>query len=610
MSKGVKLSDFVLDFLIRHGVKHIFNLAGGYIAHFLDSLYLNKKIHSVAVHHEQAGAFAAEGYARMTANLGTAMATSGPGATNMLTGIASAFFDSVPVLYITGQVNTYEYRYSSRMRQRGFQETAIVDIVKPVTKYAVRITDPTEIRYALEKAVYLAVGGRPGPVLIDIPMDVQRAVVEIEALRSFFDSAEYGGQAGPEKAGGPVKAGGRTVAAGAGGRISAGAHAEIDLLLKRLAAAQRPLLLVGGGIRSSGAYDLFRKLFKQLRLPVVSSLLGLDVVPHTDDLYAGMIGSYGVRSANLSAANCDFLLVLGSRLDTRQTGTKPETFARQAHIFHVDIDRQELAHRLFNHYHPIQMDLKVFFNLLAGEISAPHAAPWRERIRNYKQKYARENYGDQMLDLYDFFLCLSRGCGGHTVFTLDVGQHQMWAAQMLELRDGHRLLTCGGLGAMGFGLPAAVGAYFADKGALHVLITGDGSFQLNMQELETVRHYNIPLKMFIMNNSSLGMVREFQEIYFNKRYQSTVKDYSCVDFGKLARAFDITYGKIERNREFEAQAGQIIGNPGPVITEVVLPRDTHVYPKLLVGNPLENQSPFLDPGELLDDMPIDRPRKK
>ncbi|MEJ2662515.1 MAG: thiamine pyrophosphate-binding protein, partial [Spirochaetia bacterium] len=546
MSKGIKLSDFVLDFLIRNGVKHIFNLAGGYIAHFLDSLYLNKRIYSVAVHHEQAGAFAAEGYARITGKLGAAMATSGPGATNMLTGIASAYFDSVPVLYITGQVNTYEYKYSHEMRQRGFQETAIVDIVKPVTKYAVRITEPTDIRYILEKAVYLASDGRPGPVLLDIPMDVQRAEVESGSLRSFFDGDEYKKQRK------------------ARGGITSALEKKIDKLVQKLAAAGRPLLLAGGGIRSSGAYPAFSRLYKRLRLPLVSSLMGLDVVPHTDERYVGMIGSYGVRNANITAANCDFLLVLGSRLDTRQTGTIPRTFARQADIFHVDIDREELLHRQFNHYHPLNCDLNVFFPLLERKLSAETAeanlravkssgtqrrvdktaetdhpaaetsgagpgadqtaagaasradriAPWREKIRYYREKYSRENYPGRSLDLYDFFLDLSRGCGGRTVFTLDVGQHQMWASQMLELKENHRLLNCGGLGAMGFGLPAALGAYFADKKARHILITGDGSFQLNMQELQTVKQYNIPLNIFIMNNNSLGMVREFQEIYF------------------------------------------------------------------------------------------------
>lgn len=565
----------------------IFNFAGGSIAHLLDSIYKNKKIKSVVVHHEQAGAFAAEGLSRVSENIGVATATSGPGATNMVTGIASSFFDSIPVFYITGQVNTYEYKFTEKMRQRGFQETDIISIIKPVTKLAHRITDPEKIRFWLEKMLFTAKNGRAGPVLLDIPLNIQRANINPAQLDSYYSSAEY--LRLTEK------------------KPAQKLNDKIKNLIKKLQASERPLVLCGGGIRSSRTTLQAKSLILKLNIPVVSSLMGLDVIDQNDPKYCGMIGSYGNRNANITMANCDLLIVLGSRLDTRQTGTVPESFARQADIFHIDIDLEELKNRQFRHYHPVRAGLDTFLILFlkkADKIKLKDLKPWKNQIKHYKKHYSSENYPKNSFPYKLFFEKISKASSKRTFYSLDVGQNQMWASQYLKAGKTDRILNSGGLGAMGFSLPAAMGAYFGDKKALNIVITGDGGFQINIQELETIKNYNIPLKIFVLNNYCLGMVREFQEIYFEKKYQSTVKGYSNVSFKKVAYAYDLPYFKIDKPNRLSEKLQSIINTPGPVITEVILPVKTHVYPKLFVNHPVENQSPPMPPERLKKEMII------
>ncbi len=314
----MKLSDYVIDFIVRQGVSHIFEFIGGAIVHLLDSTYDRDDIQCVSVHHEQAGAFAAEAYARINGKLGVAMATSGPGALNMVTGIGSCYFDSVPCLFITGQVNTYEYKFNSPVRQIGFQETDIVTVAKPLTKYAAMVVDAEKIRYQLEKAVFLAQSGRPGPVLLDIPMNIQRAQIDLNKLESYYDSEEYEQIVQQQKQ-----------------------HQETTCfpeIIHMMSDAKRPVILVGGGVRTANASEELSEFIEKTDIPVVASLMGLDSLPHDCPSFVGMIGSYGNRYSNLALANCDFLLILGSRLDTRQTGTRPDTFARAAKIIQVDID--------------------------------------------------------------------------------------------------------------------------------------------------------------------------------------------------------------------------------------------------------------------------------
>ena len=313
----MKLSDYVIDFLVSERVTHIFEVAGGALAHLLDSLYERKDISTVSLHHEMAAAMAAEGYSRVSGNLGVAMATSGPGATNLVTGIGSCFFDSVPCLFITGQVNTFEFKFDLPVRQIGFQETDIANIIKPIVKDALLLTDADNIKYSLTKLVHTSKSGRPGPVLLDIPLDIQRAEIKVSSLKSFSKEADK--------------------------ELLEFDDSKAKKVMKLINSSSRPVVLVGGGVRISKATKELFELISKTKFPVVTSLMGLDAFPHDDESFVGMIGVYGNRYANLAIANSDLVIALGTRLDTRQTGTKPKTFAREAKIIHVDIDKHELS---------------------------------------------------------------------------------------------------------------------------------------------------------------------------------------------------------------------------------------------------------------------------
>lgn len=575
----LKLSDYIADFLIRRGCTHVFGYQGGAVTHLIDSFYQRHDITFIGTYHEQGAAFAAEGYARMRNDLGVAVATSGPGATNLLTGIGSAYFDSIPCLYLTGQVNTYEYKGDSPVRQVGFQETDIVSMVKPIVKYAVRITDPHQIRQELEKAVFLATAGRKGPVLLDLPMDIQRAEVEVASLEGDLQETK-----GTE-----------------------------DLCLDRVAddllLSRRPVILAGGGIRLSGAQSALKDFAEPLQIPVVSTLMGRDAYDNKNENYCGMLGAYGNRYANLTVANSDFLLALGARLDTRQTGTNLKSFARGATLVRVDIDPNELEKKVKEDEYGIEMDVGAFLNQLnqlekIHQISSLAYRSWLERIRDFKVRYptfTEQNFTDPNFVMSE----LSKQLGENDVICLDVGQNQMWSAQSLTVTKSQRLLTCGGMGAMGFALPAAIGAYYSHVNTGNVIaIAGDGGLQMNIQELALLKRNHIPIKIIVMNNQCLGMIRHFQEMYFGGRYNGTVKDYMAPDFCRIANAYDIPSVRISSMEDLtELKAFLLID--GPALIDITLPQHTYVVPKLSVGRPIEDQDPLLSRDELAENMLVE-----
>ncbi len=583
----MKLSDYVIDFIAKQGVSHVFEFIGGAITHLIDSVYQRDDIDCVPVHHEQSGAFAAEAYARINGRLGVAMATSGPGALNMVTGIGSCYFDSVPALFITGQVNTYEYKFDRPVRQIGFQETDIVSVVKPLTKYAAMTVDAGMIRYQLEKAVYLAQSGRPGPVLLDIPMNIQRAEIEPERLASFYDGDEFKAM---EKA--PVPE-----------------DRVLDEVARLIGEAKRPVILAGGGVRSGGAVPELRRLVEQTGIPVVASLMGIDAISHDTPFFFGMIGAYGNRFSNLTLANCDLMLILGSRLDSRQTGTRPDTFGRGAKKIHVDIDPAELNAKITADL-AIHSGLKAFIARLNARL-AGHAGPdlssWYGTIERYRAKYPTRSAeaGENVIEPNRFMEILSARCGQGDIVCLDVGQNQMWAAQSFHLKDGQRMLISGGMGAMGFALPAALGAAKAAPGKQAIVIVGDGGIQVNIQDFETIVQHKLPVKIFVLNNSCLGMVRQFQDMYFGGRRQSTVIGYGCPDLCRIAEAYGITAFRIEVPGDAAGIIEQALGTEGPVLVDVQLDQSTCVNPKLVVNRPIEDMSPHLDRDELAKEMLID-----
>ncbi len=575
----MKLSDYVIDFIRKQGVQHIFEFIGGAIVHLLDSTYGRDDVQCVSMHHEQGSAFAAEAYARVNGNLGVAMATSGPGALNMVTGIGSCYFDSVPCLFITGQVNTYEYKFDRPVRQVGFQETDIVSVVKPIAKYAVMVLESADIRYELEKAVYLAQEGRKGPVLLDIPMDVQRAEIEPECLRSFFDSDEYKLMS-----------------------FKADIATEINEIIQLICQASRPMILAGGGVRTANAVELLREFIDKTNIPMVVSLMGLDAVPHDHESFMGMIGSYGNRYSNLAVANCDLLLVLGSRLDSRQTGTRPDTFARGAKIVQVDIDPAELEGKITAAI-KIQCDIKCFLSKINRELEEmvmPEFQGWRDKLRYYKLHYPTQSksFDASCIEPNWFMERLATYSEEAAVVCVDVGQHQMWAAQSFCLKRNQRMLQSGGMGAMGFALPAAIGAVMANPTGTGIVIAGDGGIQLNIQELSVIAKYNLPIKIIVLNNNCLGMVRQFQDIYFSGRRQSTVIGYSVPDLVSIVKAYGIPAYHIHDHTEVDEILSIAFSNVGPVFVNVSLELETVVSPKLVVNRPIEDMFPFLDREEL------------
>jgi len=579
----MKLSDYVIDFLAHQGLTHVFEVCGGALTHLLDSMYDRKDIVTVSMHHEQAAAFAAEGYSRISGNIGVAMATSGPGATNLITGIGSCFFDSVPCLFITGQVNTYEFKFDRPIRQMGFQETDIVSIVKPIVKEAVLITDSNKIRYLLERLLYIARSGRPGPVLIDIPMNIQRADINPETLESFSASSLE--------------------------QSTAGVSDElIRQVIEVIKSSLRPVVLIGGGIRLSKAQANLLKFINKTGIPVVSSLMGLDAFPHSEGSFVGMIGSYGNRYANLTIANSDLILALGTRLDVRQVGTKPETFARDAKIIHVDIDPNELNDKVKTDF-PVNCDVGEFLSLLNSRIDAYDKQPikdWWLTIKGYKEKYPtiKKSTSDDICPNH-FMQEISEFFPDDSIICVDVGQNQMWAAQSIKIKKGQRLLTQGGMGSMGSALSMAIGASFANQDKTVVVVTGDGGFQLNIQELQTVYHHKLPIKIVLLNNCCYGMVKQFQKQYFNSKFQSTLKGYSCPNFEDVVSAYKIPVTKIKHKAEICDVSKKFFAKGQAAFIEVSLSIDSQVFPKLSVNRPIEDQDPLLSREELKSSMLID-----
>jgi acetolactate synthase-1/2/3 large subunit len=584
----MKLSDYVIDFIAKQGVSHIFEFIGGAITHLIDSTVDRKDIRCISVHHEQSGAFAAEAYARMNGRLGVAMATSGPGALNMVTGVGSCWFDSVPCLFITGQVNTYEYKFDRPVRQIGFQETDIVSVVKPLTKYAELVVEAETIRWHLEKAVYLAQSGRPGPVLLDIPMNIQRAQIEPDSLTSFFDSAEY-----------------RQLESSR----PACSTTTIEDVVRHISTARRPVILAGGGVRTAGAADELRILVERTGIPAVFTLMGLDTLPGDHAASFGMIGAYGNRYSNMTLANSDLVLILGSRLDTRQTGTRPDTFARAAKKIHVDIDPHELNAKIAVDL-AVQCDVREFLTQLNGALSEyqkPDLTEWITVLNGYRSKYpTRSREGEfPTIEPNQFMEVLSATCSEGDIVCLDVGQNQMWAAQSFTLKERQRMLISGGMGAMGFSLPAAMGAALSSSGKNVISISGDGGIQVNIQDLDTISKLGLPVKIIVLNNECLGMVRQFQDMYFGGRQQSTVVGYGCPDLVKIADAYGIPSFSISSLSEADEALARAMQMAGPVFVEVKLEQATCVNPKLVVNRPIEDMSPHLDRDELAREMLID-----
>lgn len=571
----MKISDYVIDFLLEREIDKVFGYIGGAVAHLYHSIGNNDSIEIINCIHEQGAAFAAEGYARISGKSGVALATSGPGATNLITSIGSCYFDSVPTLFITGQVNTYEFKYDSPVRQIGFQETDIVSIVKPIVKYAIMIDKVENIKYELEKAYYLSQHGRKGPVLVDIPMDIQRSEIDINSLRSFFDSSEYK-------------------------QFQSSSNLNnIDVAVKLINQSNRPIVLVGGGVRISNCGSTLLEFVKANNLPVVYSLMGKDGISEEYKYNLGLIGSYGNRYGNLALANSDLILVLGSRLDTRQTGTSLESFAREAKIIQVDIDKHELGSKIKVDLE-IHSDVKCFIDKIKKEKLKVDNLKWIEKLEVYRNNFSSTIGIDQNIKIPNYVVSKISEYLSDEIVSVDVGQHQMWVAQSLLTKNKQRVLFSGGMGAMGFALPCGIGACIASEKRT-IVIAGDGGIQMNIQELEVIKRRKLPIKIFVLNNKNLGMVRQFQELYFDKKYLGTIDDYSVPDLVSIAKAYGLRSRVINNIDNIDNELLDIFSTNDAELINVVLPVEfTTVEPKLIVNKPIEDMHPFITKEQLHD----------
>lgn len=569
----MKASDYIALALERKGVRFVFELSGGMIVHMLDSLSVRSKIRIVSMHHEQAAAFAVDSCGRMSGIPSVAMATSGPGATNLLTGIGSCYFDSSPAVFITGQVNTFEQKGNRSIRQLGFQETDIVSMAAPITKAAWRVERAEELPGLLDRAFEVAMEGRPGPVLIDVPMNIQRADINVDPA-------------------------GLAVLT-----LPAPAPEDVTRVLEALKSAKRPLILAGGGVRAGLAAAEFRRATEALGIPVVSSLMAIDLLPFTHPLRVGMIGSYGNRWANLALSQCDLLLVLGSRLDIRQTGSQTEEFKADRTIIHVDCEVGEINNRITG-CTAVVSEVRPFLASLAdaaGKSGGPaEIQSWLQTIGTLHAQWpdTAELAGTPGINPNAFMHSLSAHSEAAMAYVVDVGQHQMWAAQSLEPRDGQRVLTSGGMGSMGFALPASIGAALTSGGPV-VVVAGDGGFQCNIQELQTVVRLNLPVKIVVINNGCHGMVRQFQESYFESRYQSTYWGYSAPDFARVAAGYGIESRTLSLTEDTEEALHWLWAAPKQAsLLQVMVNLTANAYPKIAFGKPISEMEPQSKPSEM------------
>ena len=568
----MKASDALAKFLIAHRVQTCFELVGGMITHMLDSMAESKQFNIVSMHHEQSAAFAAEGVSRHTKGktIAVAMGTSGPGATNLITGIGSCWFDSVPCLFITGQVNTRELKGDRAIRQQGFQELEIVEVVRSLTKYAVRVDQPEHLLPELHKALSLALSGRQGPVLLDIPNDVQRADIP-DALVEKWLNIPLDINTGPE--------------------VNVNDLKQLEVLCK---GAQRPLICIGGGGRWADSMDEWLSVTDALGIPYVSTLMGHERVVARNN-YFNMIGSYGNREANWAVQNCDLLIVVGARLDVRQTGSDIEDFARKAKIIQIDIDPAQLRNR-------VQADLNIcgtgesFFKgfPLTKDVFPNIDKNWLVELSMQRNRSQSNEYADWEISPSELFKKLNHILAKQPVdYVCDVGNHQMWAAQSLRLSLNQAVHYSGGMGAMGFAFPAALGIAIQSRQKV-VVISGDGSMQINIQELDTLNRLGLDLTIIVMNNSVLGMVKNFQDMYFDGRNQSTRKGYSSPSFTDIAVAYGVEAHRVSDAEEMDRVLSLIADHKGPLLIEVIMDGATECRPRLAFGSKLDEQFPKLN----------------
>ena len=551
--------DALMECLKAEGVDVVFGLPGGANLPTYDAFY-DAGIRHILVRHEAGGGHAAEGYAKATGKVGVSLGTSGPGATNLVTPICDAMMDSVPVVFITGQVRT------DLLGTDGFQEADTIGITMPIVKHSFMIQHPLEIPRSIHEAFHIARSGRPGPVVVDIPQDLSRADIPYEPVT---DLRLPGYQPTTE-----------------------GNQKQIRIAAKALANARRPVIYAGGGVVSANAAVELTELATSDRFPVTCTVMGLGAFPGTHEQWLGMLGMHGTRAANYAMDEADLICAIGARFDDRVTGKLSE-FAPRAKFIHIDVDPAEISKNVPAHI-PIVGDARNILPRLTAEYRAAAADPgrleeWWSRIRVWQERHPLryEDSTDSEIKPQYMIQSLYEATGGDAIVTSDVGQHQMWTAQYYHFPQPRRWINSGGLGTMGFGLPAAMGAKVGCPDQTVVCIAGDGSVQMNMQELASCAQVGIAIKVFIMNNGYLGMVRQWQELFWDKRY-SQVDMGQWPDFVKLAEAYGATGLRFEDKKTLVSDMKEALAVEGPVLVDVRVTREENTYPMIPAGQPARN----------------------
>lgn len=590
----MRVADYIVEFISKHQqtAKTIFLVAGGNSMHLIDAISRNKKIEYICNHHEQACAIAAEGYARVSNKVGVACVTSGPGGTNAITGVLGSWLDSIPVLIISGQVKletTINSQPKLNLRQIGDQEINIIDIVRPITKYAVMITDKNSIRYHIERAIFEAKNGRPGPVWIDVPLDIQAAQIEEGSLTSFEVQEE------------PVY------------------DYKINDIINALQKAKRPVIIAGNGIALAGAVEEFKEIVRKLDIPVIGTFARYDIAKDDDPFYFGRFGTVGHRAANFMVQNSDLVLAIGARLNIRAISYNWEYFARKAIKIVVDIDKNEL------HKHTLKIDISVyadvgkFIKVLGCAIEKKYDySEWIEQCRRYRKSFPtivpKRKIAAGKVDSYYFFDVLSDCACADAIFVLGNGTACVSSYQSLRLKGAQRVVVNSGCASMGYDLPAAIGSFFgAEKNRPIICVTGDGSLQMNIQELQTIIHHRLPIKIFVLNNAGYISIRNTQGSFFEGRFVGSSREsgLSCPDTVKLAKAYGFTAYRIENQKKMRQQIQRVLNHNRPIVCEIMLSPFEKTEPKLsseikpngkIVSKPLEDMYPFLERDEFKSNM--------
>ncbi|EHN10858.1 Acetolactate synthase large subunit [Patulibacter medicamentivorans] len=557
--------DALMECLKAEGVDVVFGYPGGANLPTYDA-FVDAGIHHVLVRHEAGGGHAAEGYAKVTGKVGVSFGTSGPGATNLVTPIVDAMMDSVPVVFFTGQVRT------DLLGTDGFQEADTIGITMPAVKHSFMITDPRELPRIIHEAFHIARTGRPGPVLIDLPMDLSKADIAYERVTDVHLPGYQPRTTGNAK--------------------------QIKQAARALAAARRPIIYAGGGVVAAGAADELRDLVRTGKFPITCTLMGLGAYPAPDEQWVGMLGMHGTRAANYAMDEADLICAVGARFDDRITGKLSE-FAPRAKFIHIDVDPAEISKNIPAHI-PIVGDAKQILGKLvdeyrALETDAGRLDPWWQRIHTWQERHplTYEPGDGHEIKPQSVIEAIYRVTGGDAIVCSDVGQHQMWAAQYYHFPEPRRWVNSGGLGTMGFGLPAAIGAQMGDPERTTVVVTGDGSIQMNIQELATIKQENLPIKVVVLNNGYLGMVRQWQELFWQERYSHVDMntfggEEASPDFVKLADAYGIRGVRLTEAASLEDDLRAAFEAEGPAFIDVRVTRDEKVYPMIAPGEPARN----------------------